>query len=176
MSSAELTRIIGLAYAPLRQFTVQEWITDWMDGRAPADLLTEAQFGRAAQGGAHAAPIVPLLDQVRQAMPVNIAGIIDWNASTVEGASMVRLRFAYARLTPEQRRLLDAHARGLGGLGGDIDRNGGEELALFENRAMSPVDRLLQNHPTKVPMAIAEESVLTYFRGMVRLLNPDLDR
>lgn len=164
-----------VSYGVIPDMTVQRWIRGWLSGEAPVDMMTEAEFAGAASREVNPeAPMTAALTQVRAALSPQIAAIIDWEASYVEG-SQARLKFDYAQLTPEQRQILNYHARGLGGLGDETDNEDGENLALFENRIMGPVDNERNNLPTQVPMDLATESILSYFEGMMMLIGPAED-
>lgn len=167
----------SISYSVIPDFTIQRWINGWIAGGAPVDMMTEAEFSQAATRDVDEdADLGDDLEALKTSMSPQIAAIIDWEGSYMENPHMARLKFDYSKLSPEQKRLLDFHLRGLGSEGDRLDTEGEEDLALFENRAMAPVDADLHNLPTEVPMKVAEESLLSYFVGMMRLLNPDQER
>jgi hypothetical protein len=166
--------VIGVTYGVIPDLTVRRWIRGWMSAKRPVDMLTEATFHLAATRDVNEnAPLPDKLAAVREKLSPKVAGIIDWQASEVVGEALVRLKFDYNKLNGEQRKLLNFHLRGIGSLGGETDRQKNEELALFENRAIAPIDNALKNLPTEVPMGLAKESALHYFHGMMLLLKRD---
>lgn len=152
-------------------FTVARWVTEWMNGDHPRDILTKAHFEFAATNAIDLAPVLPAgLQAVQAAMAPATAALIDWGRSTfVNGRA--KLAFNYNALAERQKDVLNDYARGLGGLGGATDPDD-PRLVLIENRGIAPDITGPEGQEInplgggKLDVASARRSVYSYFDGM----------
>jgi hypothetical protein len=183
-----------LAYSVLPpSFTIDRWVTEWMKGEDPKDILTGAHFELAAHNEIDEdAPISEAVRAVREAMAPEVARLIDWSRSRLEGGT-VYLAFNFDALSTAQKEILTDYVRGLGGLGGQTDRDD-PSLLLYENRNITPeyigyrdVERIRDGEKTieaeafklnpegggKLDMASARDTALNYFLAMTGLFGSD---
>lgn len=154
-------------------FTIERWVTAWMDARDPKDLLTTAHFEFAAHNDIDPNPALDEnLQTVKNALEPRVAAMIDWGRSKYEQGRAL-LAFKYSALSPQQKEILIDYARGLGGLGQNTDPQN-RRLVLYENRDIAPEYKDEQNRPLnpsggKLDMASARHTALHYFLAMQEL-------
>jgi hypothetical protein len=166
-------RAVGY-YALPPSFTIQRWVTAWMNGDDPQDLLTTAHFEFAAHNEIEEDPdLDDNMQAVRDNIDPRVRDRVDWGRSRFENGRAY-LAFNYQALTDQQKEILTDYVRGLGGLGEntDLDDN---SLLLYENRNITPEyldhlgEALNPEGGGKLDMESAKNTVLDYFVAMKEL-------
>ncbi len=155
-------------------FTIAQWITAWINGENPQDILTSDNYAQAAYSEIEEdVELDEDLALIRNGMDPQISDLVDWQKSSY-AANRVYIAFRYDTLTEEQKGMLADYLRGFGGLGDQTDPDD-ENLALFENRAIAPILRDMHNQlinpdgGAKLNVDSAIQTALFYFTGMMDL-------